>query len=271
MTAHEFARYLQAYCDGELEPSKMLEVEGHLDACPSCRSVVEGERAFREGLRAAVAREPVPPHLVERLRSAIAESEESEGRPARPAVWGRRAWSLALAASILLFVVGGTLGYLVAQPSSRPGFHPLVTDLVSEHMKFALRENPAELPSENIKQVAHWVRGRLGYSVRVPDYSTSGIQLLGARVARLSGRRAGYIVYEKGRNIISLFAFPRYGADFSGLTEIRRDGRSFLSGEYQGQQILLWESGKTTYALVSDVGWDEIFQCARVFFQTAQS
>jgi len=265
MTSHEIAPYLQAYCDGELEAPKMLDVEAHLQSCPSCRQAVEAEQAFREELRTKIAREPVPPHLAEGLRARIAEEEQPQG-PSRVPVS-----SLALAASIAFFALGGVLGYLIAQPVSKPGIHPLVTEMVSEHMKFAPLENPAELPSKNTEQVAFWVQRQTGHSVRVPDYSASGIQLLGGRVTELRGRRAGYIVYEKGRNIISLFAFPRYEASLSGLQEIRRNGRTFLTGEYLMKQILLWESGKMTYALVSDVGWDELFQCAEVFFKSKHS
>jgi anti-sigma factor RsiW len=273
MTSHDIARYLQAYCDGELEASKMLDVESHLQTCPSCRQAVEAEQTFRVGLRTKVAREPVPPHVEEKLRSALIDidMEERQARPARPPVWGQQAWSLALAASVLLLVFGGALGYLIAQPVSGPGLHPLVTELVSEHMRFAPLENPVELPSRNTEQVALWVQRQTGHSVRVPDYSASGIHLLGGRVTEFGGRRAAYIVYEKGRNIISLFAFPGYEASLSGLKEIQRYGRTFLTGEYRGQQIILWEGGKMTYALVSDVGWDELFQCARVFFEAKES
>ncbi|MFQ5804045.1 MAG: anti-sigma factor family protein [Candidatus Methylomirabilales bacterium] len=270
MTSHEIVPYLQAYCDGELEAPKMLDVEAHLQSCLSCRQAVEAEQAFREGLRTRLSREPVPPHLAERIRARIAE-EEGPRHPTRAPVWGQRAWSLAVAASIAFITLGGVLGYLIAQPGSKPGVHPLVTELVSEHMKFAPLENPAELPSRNTAQVAFWVQRQTGHPIRVPDYSTAGIQLLGGRVTELGGRRAGYIVYEKGRNIISLFAFPRYEASLSGLREIRRNGRTFLTGEYQMKQILLWESGHMTYALVSDVGWDELFECARVFFEAEQS
>lgn len=270
MTVHEFAHYLQAYCDGELDASKMLEVEGHLQSCPACSQAVEAEQAFREELRSKIAVDPVPPHLAERLRSAITELEEREARLARPPAWERRAWLMATAASVLLLVLGGILGYLIAQPSIGPGIPPLVTEMVSDHMRFARLRDPAELQSRDTQQVAFWVEGRIGYPVRVPDYTTAGINLLGGRITRLGGRQAAYIVYEKGRSIISLFALPRYGASLSGMEQIRRDGRTFLIGEYQGHQILLWRHGNDmTYALVSNVGWDELFQCARVFFETA--
>ncbi len=271
MTSHDIPRYLHAYCDGELEASRMLDVEAHLESCPSCREAVEAELAFREGLRAKIPREPVPPHLAERLRARVAEEQGRPPRPARVSLWGRRVWSLAFAAAIAVLALGGALGYLIAQSASTPRVHPLVMGVVSEHMKFAPLENPAELPSQNAEQVALWVEQRTGHSVRVPDYSASGIRLLGGRVTALGGRSAAYIVYEKGRNIISLFSFPEYEASLSGLKEMQRYGRTFLTGEYQMRRVVLWENGKMMYALVSDVGWDELFKCAEMFFEGVPS
>ncbi|MFQ5881496.1 MAG: anti-sigma factor family protein [Candidatus Methylomirabilales bacterium] len=269
MTSHEFARYLQAYLDGELGPSKALETEHHLEECPSCRRAVEGEQAFRTELGEKVRREPVPPHLEEKLRAAIGEYGERAWQPALRLGFGRRAW--VTAASVLLLTLGGVLGYLVAHSFPRPGVGPLVQELVGEHMKSAVLDRPVEISSGNTRRVAFWFQGRMGYPVRVPDYSPTGIQLLGGRVTRLAGRRAATIVYEKGRSIISLFAFPRYGASLTGLEEIRRADRAFLVGEYRGQRMVLWDRGGVTYALVSNVGWDELFQCARVFYQGEQS
>ena len=62
MTSHEIAPYLQAYCDGELEAPKMLDVEAHLQSCPSCRQAVEAEQAFREELRTKLLGNPF--HLI---------------------------------------------------------------------------------------------------------------------------------------------------------------------------------------------------------------
>ncbi len=257
MICQEILFYLQAYLDGELEVSKSLEVEGHLQTCPSCRQVAEAEQAFREEFRQKIPREPVPLHLEAKLRSAV---KKLEGRDR-----GRRAWLVA--ASVLLLTLGGVLGYLIAQPLSRPGFSPLLSELIGEHVRSTRLERPVDLSSKNTQQVAFWFQGKIEHPIRVPDYSTSGIQLLGGRVTQLGDRRVASIVYEKGRRIISLFAFSRYKASLAGLEEIRRDGQVFFAGEDRGQQILLWDRGEMMYALVSDVGWDELFQCVRVFFQ----
>lgn len=258
MTGHEFARYLQAYCDGELEVSKMLEVEGHLEACPSCRQTLEAERAFREGFREKVLPERVPPHLEESLRSAMAELGEGDRRPRARLV----------AASLLLLTLGGVLGYLAAQRMSRLTPSPLLVQLVGEHVRSTQLERPVELHSGNTQQVAFWLQGRIEHPILVPDYDPMGIQLLGGRVLQLGDRRVASVVYKKGGRMLSLFALQAAGDDLFliGLHEIRRDGQVFLAVESRGQQMLLWGQGGMVYALVSDVGWDALFECAQVFF-----
>ena len=269
MICQELHLCLQAYLDGELPPSKTLEAEAHLEACRPCRQAAEAEQAFRKELRKKLLPEPVPPHLEEKLRSAMAELEGRDRRRSPQPTFERRAWLVA--ASVLLLTLGGVLGYLIAQPVSRPGLSPLVQELVAEHMKSALLENPVDLSSRNTQQVAFWFQGKIEHPIRVPDYSLTGIQLLGGRVTQLGDRRVASIVYEKGRKMISLFAFSRYKASLTGLDEIRRDGQVFFAGESRGQQMLLWDRGEMMYALVSDIGWDELFQCARVFFQGESS
>lgn len=266
MSIDAFARYLQAYCDGELEVSKMLEVEGHLETCPSCRQTVEAERAFREGFREKILVEPVPPHVEERIRSAMAELEEGDRRPTLQPALRPRTWLVA--ASVLLLTLGGVLGYLIAGRTSRSMRSPLPGQLVGEHMRSTQLERPVELHSGNTQQVAFWLQGRIEHPILVPDYDPMGIQLMGGRVLQLGQRRVASVVYKKGGKMLSLFALSGKGNTglLIGLEEVRRQGQVFLAFESEGQQMLLWGQGDMLYALVSDVGWDALFQCAQVFF-----
>ncbi len=273
MSTDAFARYLQAYCDGELEVWKMLEVEGHLETCPSCRRSVEAERAFREHLRAKIAPEPVPPHVAERLRSVM-DDLDRQGRSSAPPLEGRRPWSLAVAASVLLLALGGSLGYLIAGRTSRSMPSPLLGQLVGEHMRSTQLERPVELHSENTQQVAFWLQGRVEHPILVPDYNPMGIQLLGGRVLQLGDRRVASVVYKKKEGkMLSLFALSGRGHKglLIGLEEVRRHGQIFLAFESEGQQMVLWSQGGMLYALVSDVGWDALFECAQVFFDGESS
>jgi anti-sigma factor RsiW len=268
MSTDVFARYLQAYCDGELDVAKTLEVEGHLEVCPACRQAVEAEWAFREHLRARIGPEPVPPHVEERVISAINDLDR-QGRSRE----GRRARSLAVAASVLLLALGGVLGYLIAGRAPRFMPSPVLAQLVGEHVRSAQLERPVELHSGNTQQVAFWLQGRIEHPILVPDYSPMGIQLMGGRVFQLADRRVASVVYKKDGKMLSLFALS--GTGYKGLLlsleEARRQGQAFLAFESEGQQMLLWGQGEMVYALVSHMGWDALFQCAQVFFDGKSS
>jgi anti-sigma factor RsiW len=272
MSTDAFARYLQAYCDGELDVAKTLEIEGHLEACPACRQAVEAERAFREQLRARIAPEPVPPHVEERVISAINDLDR-QGRSGASRPEGRRARSLAVAASVLLLTLGGVLGYLSAGRTPRFMPSPVLAQLVGEHVRSTQLERPVELHSGNTQQVAFWLQGRIEHPILVPDYSPMGIQLMGGRVFQLADTRVASVLYKKDGEMLSLFALS--GTGYKGLLrsleEARRQGQVFLAFESEGQQMLLWGQGEMVYALVSHVGWDALFQCAQVFFDGESS
>jgi anti-sigma factor RsiW len=267
MSTDAFARYLQAYCGRELDVAKMLEVEAHLEACPACRQTVEAERVFREHLRAMVAPEPVPPHVEERLMSALNDLDR-QGLSGAPHPEGRRARSLAVAASVLMLALGGVLGFLIAGRTSRFMPSPVLAQLVGEHMRSTQLERPVELHSGNTRQVAFWLQARIEHPILVPDYDPMGIQLLGGRVFQLADRRVASVVYKKDGKMLSLFALS--GTGYKGLLvaleEARKQGQVFLAFESEGQQMLLWGQGEMVYALVSDVGWGALFECAQVFF-----
>jgi anti-sigma factor RsiW len=253
MICHEVERDLEAYLDGELPVRPTLEVAEHLASCSACAAREERARALRAHLRVTAPRPEVPFALRERIGAALdlADRRTLRGRQAlvRRPVWLATA---AAAAAVLLAVWLG-----------RPaGPAPLTVELVGQHMSVARLAQPVEFASSDTGAVAGWFLGRAPYRVPVPDYSGSGIRLLGGRLTELGDRRAAFIVYEKNRRTISLFTFPRYGESLARATAVTRDGRTFYTQEIRGYQVLLWHEGEIAFALVADLGWDELFQCA---------
>jgi anti-sigma factor RsiW len=72
-------RSVDAYADGELEPSRALEIEQHLVACRSCREELELIKAMRQGLRRSVTR-TAPVSLADRMRLVAASELEASGQ-----------------------------------------------------------------------------------------------------------------------------------------------------------------------------------------------
>lgn len=70
----EIARKLEAYVDDELSGTERIEVEEHLTICLSCLDRKEFRVVFQRVIQRACGRADLPPHLAERIRSAIGEA-----------------------------------------------------------------------------------------------------------------------------------------------------------------------------------------------------
>ncbi|MCI0370393.1 MAG: zf-HC2 domain-containing protein [candidate division NC10 bacterium] len=256
MICREVARDLESYLDGELPVRATLEVAEHLSSCGSCAAREEQVRATRAHLRLTAPRPEVSPALRERITAALDRADRAALR-AKPLAGPRPVW-LAAAAAAVLFAVW------LGRPA---GPAPLALELVAQHMSVARLPEPLQFASSDAGAVAGWFQGQAPYRVFVPDYSPSGIRLLGGRITDLSDRRAAFIVYEKNRRTISLFTFPRYEEGLPRATAVERGGRTFYVQEVRGYQVLFWQEGEMAYGLVADLGWDELFLCAEGLLQ----
>jgi anti-sigma factor RsiW len=137
-----------------------------------------------------------------------------------------------------------------------------VSELVAKHVMYSRLDTPAEVVSANREAVSGWFKGRVRFDVAVPDFSPSGIRLVGGRLADLSDRQVAYLLYEKGRNLISLFAFPSQGLALpSGGWARGADGRFYVA-KVNGAEVVVWTQGALAYALVSTLDRESLLECA---------
>jgi mycothiol system anti-sigma-R factor len=246
MNCSDIRARLHAYVDGELTVSEITEVDGHCMECPQCAALARAEREFRLLLRRQ-PREGAPPEL----RARIVHRVRREAVVAT----GRR-WLLlpAVAAAAAVIV-------LMLLPAHTPP--PLVADLVDKHIAYAQIERPAELASTDSREVAEWFQSRAGMRVTVPDYSPSGIHLTGARLAEAHERKAAYLLYEKGRTLLSVFMVPVSASEATlpGRRVSYRD-HDYVTYEQKGFRTVSWSDGRTVYGLVSMLDYDALLECA---------
>lgn len=123
---------LSAFMDGETSREEKEELERLIASDPEARRIFDelrhgsdvGRKAFEE-----VLKEPVPLALVRSIKSAQApKAREPAPRLARPSLKLAPTGRQALAAALILFLVGGGIGYLLGilptrappLPRSRP-------------------------------------------------------------------------------------------------------------------------------------------------------
>ena len=113
MTMHacrDRARMLGSYLDGELEASKLIEIDEHVAVCETCREEVQLLRAMRGSLR-RVVRTASPGGLRDRIGAAmLAERTRDLGVPvALGAPFGHAARNDAFVLGAEAELDGGTL------------------------------------------------------------------------------------------------------------------------------------------------------------------
>jgi anti-sigma factor (TIGR02949 family) len=249
MTCAEFDAQLHAYVDGELSVEQIAAGDAHTAACGRCAALARRERAYRLVLRRQ-PREAAPPELRARIHSDVLRERRRAGRRR----WRRTA--LAVSAAVVV------LGLVLLVPLWR-GSPPLVATLVDTHIAYAQLERPAELTSDDPGEIAAWFRQRAGLRIVVPDYSSAGIRLVGARLADAHERGAAYLLYEKGHVIISVFMLPLGGnAPALGGTRIGHRGYEYRRYEHKGYRTIFWIDARAVYGLISMLDYEALLECA---------
>jgi len=247
MTCRDFEARLHPYVDGELPVTELVDADAHAGECARCAALVRRERAFRQLLR----RQPLEAAPSE-LRARILTAIRGERRPVR--LRPRVALPALAAAAVLVVSIWFGL-------PSRPAL--LVAELVDTHIAFAQVEGPAELASQDPKEIIEWFRRRAELRVTVPDYSPAGIRLVGARLAEAQERKAAYLLYEKGHVLLSVFmlSLPAGQSQLGGSGMAFR-GHEYLAQERKGYRTVAWTEGHTVFALVSMLDYADLLECA---------
>jgi len=246
MTCAEFEHLLHAYVDGELEVTEVLAADAHAAQCPDCAARLVQAQRFRQLLRRQ-PREPAPAEFRAQIRRRIRRAE-------RLAVL--RPWLLAPVAALAAVLA------FILWPST-PAPSRLVSELVDKHMAYAQVEQPAEFTSPDRLAVEAWFQNRAGLRVTVSDYSSSGIRLVGARLADAGERKAAYVLYEKGHTLLSVFTVQApAGEPALPGKRVSYRGHEYRTVERKGYRTVSWSDGQTVFGLISILDYDALLECA---------
>ena len=260
MTCQELRACLDAHLDGELDLPLSLAADEHLAFCVGCQWAYARERELRALVRTRFPREEAPAALRERIWGALVQAEG--GAPIR----AQRRWLyLAVPVAALVLVA---LGVGLWQRSTAP---PVMRELVAKHAMYSRLDAPAEIASASREAVSGWFKGKVRFDVAVPDFSPSGIRLVGGRLADLSDRQVAYLLYEKGRNLVSLFAFPGRGLALPRGGRASGGDERFYVARVNGAEVVVWTQGPLAYALVSSLDRESLLECADTVWRLVHS
>jgi anti-sigma factor RsiW len=248
VNCQETRQLLHPYVDGELDLTKSLEIEQHLQECPACAQSQANLQKLRAKLMAESPYYSASPELRSRIRTAV----RRPGKPRPPRRLSLQRW-LALAASVALIAVAGWA--LANVLISRPGEEVLVEALVASHIRSQMLPNRIfDKESSDSHVIKPWFDGKVDFSPPVRDLTAQGFPLVGARLDYLENRGVAVLVYKRREHYINLFVWPApQGADAAPRTMTRN-----------GYQLVHWrQSGMTCWA-VSNLNAEELLEFAQL-------
>lgn len=236
MNCEPVQRILDAFLDGELDPTTQAEVRVHLACCAACTALRHGRETLRSGLR-QLPRHQAPSSLRLALKHTL--DNEASAADAGHAVSLAPRWRVGL-----WFATGAAAGYALALwIAVAPPQRDLRDPLLARHVASFDEGRPRiDVASSDRHVVKPWFAGRLDFAPTVRDLSEQGFDLQGGRLDAIGAQPAAVLVYRVRRHHISLFVARSPDTEQPPTVSILR-----------GFAVATWVDGGLLHAAVSDV------------------
>jgi len=292
------SRLIEAYLDGELDPSSLVEVEAHLKgaangdgACVLCRERLALGRATRQSLKRVVRTATTEMGGREALRTrALTAMMAEQGRQAAVTNAERVAYAgsqdgrfhwrtlvpIASAAALALFWGAASRGPLAdsrglfggspgdsrgASMRAGIGGDDLLADLLHEHSN---PMPPQWTDPSDVRALDQYI----GVPVRPSRFERNGALLVGARVLPVHQQRAAMLQYVIGHGAsqrrLSVFVYDPSKIQISGPGLAPRAGGTaqVRVGQASGYSVAVTQNAGVGYAVASDLGTDQSAEVA---------
>ncbi len=246
-------RFVPGYLDGELDLSRTIEMETHLQVCAECARELERLQALRAALQRSSLAYTAPSVLRERIQSSLRASTPAEA-PERASGWHPfqyLRWAGAFAVLALCAVTAWQFLPGLRGPTSD---QQLAAEVLTSHVRSLEASHLMDVASTDQHTVKPWFDGKLDFSPPVEDLASDDFPLVGGRLDYLEGRQVAALVYQRRKHFINVFVWPaREGSSSAQILEPR-----------QGYNIMRWSRGGFQFWAVSDVSTTDLAEFVRL-------
>jgi anti-sigma factor RsiW len=265
-----FARLMEPYVDGELDPGHAADMEGHVGECSLCTERVALVRATRQSLKRTTVHR-APDALRARIQATMAQerprSRPRHGDDVQSKSHGMKALAAFAAAAGVVFAIGlsrsrdpqpeakGNLREAAntndkAAEAAAVGIEAMLDDLI------ALHKHPLPPETTNPEELQRF-EPLVGVPVRRPAFQPFSARFTGARIHALRERRAALLQYTVGANHrVTVYVFDPRTVPMMRSTVLQprvvRE-RPVYVGKRGGYSIAAAERSGVGYALATDL------------------
>jgi len=250
---------LSAYVDGQADEQDRHAIEELLVNDPQVRALHDALKRGTEAGRQAfdnMLKEPVPLDLVRAIKNApLPRKAVRLPQAPHPSIASFKPSGLQTAAAcLLLFVLGGGIGYMLGHRPVAAELAPIsgpadsrdwLDDIIAQYRLYARQANHlAEIPADRPADILEWLTTNTGVSFRIPDLGESGLTFQGARLFVAGGTPVGQLFYRRtdgdgDGDVIALSFTKTRPEDNRSIEEIRND-----------TSLVSWVTPLATYMIV---------------------
>lgn len=252
-------RFVPGYLDGELDLSRTIEMETHLQVCAECARELERLQALRGALQRGSLAYAAPQALRERIQSSLRAPARAEA-PERTSGWHGLQflrpplilrWAGAFAVLALFAVTAWQFLPGLREPTSD---QRLAAAVLSSHVRSLEASHLMDVASTDQHTVKPWFDGKLDFSPPVEDLASDGFPLVGGRLDYLEGRQVAALIYQRRKHFINVFVWPDARASSSTQT----------IQPQQGYNMMRWSRGGFQFWAISDVSAQDLADFVRL-------
>ena len=255
-------RFVPGYLDGELDLSRTIEMETHLQTCRDRARELERQQALRAALQSSSLAYAAPAELRERIQSSLRSSTVAEA-PERASAWRPfllLRWAGAFAVLALCAVTAWQLlpGLRGPEPG-RMNDQQLAAEVFASHVRSLEASHLMDIASTDQHTVKPWFDGKLDFSPPVEDLASDGFPLVGGRLDYLEGREVAALVYQRRKHFINVFVWPAApGSNAAVATSAQ------TLAPRQGYNLMRWSRVGFQFWAVSDVSAQDLADFVRL-------
>ena len=237
---------LSAYLDGELDPSAAADIEAQLASDPGAQAILDelmqadllAQEAFEEQLK-----EPVAFTLAQQIK---ATPMPTQAAPARP-IWG------ALAASLVVFVLGGVGGYAFkAQTTPVVQTAGWLADIADYHAVYASQgRHLVEVGADEADHIETWLGNTVGASFSIPDLSDFDLTFEGGRLLVANGKPVAQLMYRDAAGTVVALCLQRSNGTGDGAP-------IFKAQTINGFDFVSWSADGADYVVIGPNGQPDL-------------
>ena len=241
----DFSEKLSAYLDGELDPITAEAVEARLATDPAAQAeldaMMQADAVALEQFEEQLS-DPVPFALAQQIKSAKLPETAAPSRP----IWG------ALAASLVVFAMGGIGGYALKDQTGSVQTAGWLADIADYHAVYASQgRHLVEVGADESDHIETWLGNTIGASFSIPDLSDFDLTFEGGRLLVANGKPVAQLMYRDVDGAVVALCLQQGGGNAG-------ESPSFNAQSINGFDFVSWSAANADYVVIGPSGTPDL-------------